>query len=783
LPQDAEHPIVRPGLSRLAGHVLYLRWTLLWALIIAPITVGLVVTQKRMLDVEANRYCQSRLSNLRHSFERAQTDFRTVSDLVMQQVILPAQCSELLAQAQDDPASADAARAELFTRMKSTYEQLRESGVKQVHFHLPNNHSFLRMHQPGTYGDDLTQVRSTVRLANERRQVIAGFEEGRVFNGFRFVYPLNHRGRHVGTVEISAPSSSLLARIASEMTLVQFVIRREVVCSVVFKEFQKYYRDSELTDDFLIEQNTFVKTSSLLDAVPAAGHAQGLAGLRDHLQHLIGVSSARGVAAAHQLNHEHLMLAYLPVFNVEGQRVAAVLGIERSSVLRGLHQMAQRQMTATVLCSVMVALALTLLSAWASRSRATMRGIAELNRQIEQADQAKSAFLANMSHEIRTPLTAILGYSDVLREQLAADGVQPQRLDALHTICNAGEHLLAIVNDVLDLSKIEAGRMTVEHIEFSLPQALREVQQMMQARIVNKSVKLQARIETPIPERILGDPTRLKQVLMNLLGNSVKFTEAGSVELIASVSGEEPRRILRLEVRDTGAGMSPQHAQKLFRPFTQADGTVTRRFGGTGLGLSISRRLANLMGGNLELVYSREGEGSCFAFTLTLDSVLGAAWVSELAPPPTMPIAASASARPAAAGKLKGHILLAEDSPEIRMLVALHLRHAGAQVTLVENGALALAAINQAQQKQQPFDLLLTDVQMPEMDGHTLARTLRQQGATLPIIALTAYAMGSERQACIDAGCNDYAAKPIDRARLIETVGKWLQSTTRAAVA
>jgi PAS domain S-box-containing protein len=394
----------------------------------------------------------------------------------------------------------------------------------------------------------------------------------------------------------------------------------------------------------------------------------------------------------------------------------------------------------------------------------------EAQQRAEAASKAKSEFLANMSHEIRTPLTAILGFADLLRDDGDIALAPQRRVHAIDTIKNAGTHLLTIINDILDLSKIEADRMTTERIETPLGAILRDLETLMRQRAHDKGITLETVLETPLPDRIFSDPTRLRQILMNLIGNAVKFTEDGKVTIRVASVGEATTPRLRVDVEDTGPGMNPEQADQLFRPFVQADGTVTRKFGGTGLGLMISRRLAGLMGGTVSLAATQPGKGSTFRVELPLEPVPGTATLASL----TLPAPAPLSAVPDANLRLTGRILLAEDGVDNQRLIKFHLAKAGARVDIAENGQEALEALERAHRDGTPYDLLLTDMQMPVMDGYTLAATLRSQGSRIPIVALTAHAMAEDRAKCTNAGCDDYATKPIDRQTLIQTCARWL---------
>ena len=393
----------------------------------------------------------------------------------------------------------------------------------------------------------------------------------------------------------------------------------------------------------------------------------------------------------------------------------------------------------------------------------------------EGANRAKSEFLANMSHEIRTPLTSILGYSELLFEECTVTATR----DRLQVIRRNGEHLMSVINDVLDLSKIEADRVVPERIATSLVDLLTDVKAVVQSTAESKGLALEVVQQGAIPEFIQTDPTRLRQILVNLINNGVKFTSRGSVRLtmqLAEVESACPKLVL--EVTDTGIGLTDEQIAKLFRPFVQADNSTTRRFGGTGLGLTISKRLARMLGGDI-CVRSQSGIGSTFSLTVACGPLAGVRMI-EL-PDSTQAPDLGPCARDRndvvhdPAVTLSGRILLAEDGGDNQHLISFHLKKAGAQVEIAQNGRIALEMLQAAVAKGRRFDLLLSDMQMPEMDGYTLARTLRIQGSRIPIVALTANAMAEDRQKCLDAGCDDYASKPIDRAALVATCRKWME--------
>ncbi len=399
-------------------------------------------------------------------------------------------------------------------------------------------------------------------------------------------------------------------------------------------------------------------------------------------------------------------------------------------------------------------------------------------RSAEDAARAKSEFLANMSHEIRTPMTAILGFADLLLHDDETSDSRKQRNAALQAIYRNGEHLLTIVNDILDLSKIESAGMRCEHIPVSPDEVVRDVVVMMSDRAETKGWGRRVSCHPSVPQLILSDPIRLRQILINLVGNAVKFTTEGEVVIGLSFErSAETSGTLCISVRDTGIGVAPEKLKMLFDPFTQANASTTRRFGGSGLGLAISKRLAELLGGAIE-VESTEGRGSTFTLRVVTET------------PPSDGTDLESGSRPGYSGRkgatqsdrvrerpLSGfRILLAEDGIDNQRLITLILRKAGAEVEVVENGQEAVDVGLAADQGDAPFDLILMDMQMPVMDGYCATTTLRHRGFRRPIIALTANAMSEERGKCLDVGCDDYIAKPIQRDHFVTTLAEHLET-------
>lgn len=381
----------------------------------------------------------------------------------------------------------------------------------------------------------------------------------------------------------------------------------------------------------------------------------------------------------------------------------------------------------------------------------------ELNRAKEEAERAnrmKSSFLANMSHEIRTPLGAMLGFAHLMRDPLVTEMELSEYLDVM---IRNGEQLSVIINDILDLSKVEAGLLTYEVREFDANQMCSEVVSLFKARAREQQLTLEFEQDASTPLKVFSDPTRLRQILMNLVSNALKFTRAGGIVIRCYGTQVGSKNTFSIEVEDTGIGIPDEQAERIFEMFVQGDDSTTRKFGGTGIGLALSRQLARNLGGDLELVSTDASRGSTFRVSVQ----------NQIAPAvdKTRNEDVVLAQRKTNASITGIHVLIVDDSPDNQHLLSRYLTKRGATVDLASNGI-------EGYQKaiQTSYDVVLMDLQMPQMDGYAATKKLRGEGYTRPIIALTAHAMSEISAKCIEAGCNGYLPKPINQAELIETI-------------
>jgi two-component system, sensor histidine kinase and response regulator len=397
---------------------------------------------------------------------------------------------------------------------------------------------------------------------------------------------------------------------------------------------------------------------------------------------------------------------------------------------------------------------------------ARTRELAQALREAEEAARARMQFLANMSHEIRTPLTAILGFAEMLRDPACTEH---DRNDHVGIIDRNSQHLLQLVNDVLDLSKLEANQLLLDLVPANIADLVAEVRGMMRPLATQKGLWFETSLTGACPTALVTDGMRVRQILLNLIGNAIKFTAQGGVHLaVGRLTAGSP--MLALTVTDTGIGIAGDRLPTLFAPFVQADASTSRQFGGTGLGLSISRRLANLLGGSVT-VASTPGRGSTFTLALPAGERAIGPELTSLTPGAD----AATSGRGEPQPRLAGRILLAEDGLDNQRLLSTILTKAGAEVHVAADGSRAVELALASQAAGVPFALILMDMQMPVMDGYTAVRMLRQRGWHGPIVALTAHAMEGDRDRCLAEGCDGYETKPVRASRLITTCARFLR--------
>lgn len=785
-----------------------------------------------------------------------------------------------------DPSQRDTARDELLLTLADTYHYLTEQGIRQFHFHLPNNDSFLRFHFLNHFGDNLTQARYSIAWVNEHKQPYSGFEAGKVVSGFRYVYPIiTPNGQHLGSVELSLPFEEVRQEVHKLMPNREFqmVISRSQLIDRLFSEQQHIYALWDVNNSFMIED----PSAQLTDATqPLSTQAQAINRLLikdEKTQTLINGGHSGSLALFNQGQPYSVSLTairdtrdelsgflvgYRPAPELLMARTNFLLSLATSTLVvlilgligglwlrRGQQQAYERQRINTIYntmgeglyvmdnqgiithvnpraCQLLGYSETELLGKRAHDlfhvhalndqldlsacpifqttqqglvfegvetfkhrlgtlftvkvvsqsiyenermvgSVSTFMDITEEQRiadelqlakqRAERANQAKSEFLANMSHEIRTPLNAVIGLSELMKGTQLSN----QQRDYLNKITQSSSLLLSIINDILDYSKIEAGKLQLDPQAFSLQAVFDQLSTLFQESAHKKGLGFQLQLSADVPKQLIGDDLRLTQVLTNLMSNAIKFTAKGEVRLQVDLARKTEQHVsLVFSIFDTGIGLTDEQISRLFEPFNQADTSTTRQYGGTGLGLVISQRLLQAMNSELAII-SQPGEGSCFRFLLTLELSKHA---EKPLNTPQMSDQAWLSTR------FHGHVLLAEDNPVNQLVASQLLQKAGFHVTVVDNGLQAVKAL-----EEERFDAILMDIQMPVMGGYEAAQRIRQTQPDLPIIALTAAALIEDRDKALEVGMNDHLSKPIEVPKLYATLAKWLPNLVIAS--
>ena len=779
--------------------------------------------------------------------------------------------------AQDETDQAQA-RGKLYRLLYPAYVKLKARNLRQLHFHLANGDSWLRFHDPAKFGDNLLAIRPSVRIANQEKHPVFGFEAGRVLSGFRYVFPIIIGGEHLGSLETSVNFRAIRDGMAEleKSSEFGFVLRQDAVAEKLASDQVHLYGISGIHEQFLVEDPKLKLPDS---PPPPSASVQALnAQLKPMRKVIEGMLRGEKMTITLKQDGDTWAVTFLPVEDVEAHRVGYVLAYAKAPLAATLW----RDFLASILLSTLMLAALGLLVWRLLQSRTALEAekqslktitdtiadglyamdahghitllnpaaqellgfqeSAVLNRighdlfhshavndhlplhacpifrrvnrgkafngeeifsradgstlpvevasrpvrdgeritgsvtvfrditqrkkvetalneakaAAELANRMKSEFLANMSHEIRTPMNGIIGLTQLALD-CAKDDAQREYLELVR---QSADGLMTIINDILDFSKIEAGRLEIEHIPFRLRQTLENCIAPLRLRATEKGLSLNLRIHPHTPDSLIGDPVRLAQIITNLLGNAIKFTEKGEISIEVEISGTLGGDLmLAFVVRDTGHGIPEDKLDSIFAAFSQADASITRRFGGTGLGLAIVRHLVSLMDGRI-WAESKIDQGSAFHFTSRFGQSPAQNPASQTHVEKTQPLRAL-------------HLLLVEDNAVNRKLAVTLLEKAGHQVEVVEDGAQALRVLLGTHS----FDAVLMDVQMPVMDGVETTHHLREHERThgshhLPIIAMTANAMVGDRERFLSAGMDDYLAKPIRVSELLAALAR-----------
>ncbi len=646
-----------------------------------------------------------------------------------------------LKQAYEKPQQRDWIRQNLKDHFENFYELLARFNFRQFQFHFPGAISFLRMHKPEKYGDDLSEIRESVVLAGKTGRFIAGFEEGRIYNGYRMVFPIFLDEQFIGTVELSISFSTFCQDLTNEFnTPFQFIIAEDVVRQKLFTSELNRYEDAFFMEGYLYDKETHQRVARISEAIQYPVEQ-----INDDLKASFQEKSLDGesFSTLHSVDGNNYSVTFLSISNFKDEKVAYLISYTTDERMAELIETTNSRIIQVIIMYVLLFIIILVL--YKSQGNALL------------ANKAKSEFLANMSHEIRTPMNGILAATELVEHTQRED----KRAELMRIIKVSANSLLQIINDVLDISKIEAGKMRLENIPFNLHQTLEDASDLIFISARKKGLYGELEIAKDVPKYLKGDPLRLRQILMNLLSNALKFTEEGIIKL--SVHKEQLAKtnsqMIVFKVTDTGVGIGDEQKKQLFQNFSQADTTITRKFGGTGLGLAISKNLVKSMNGHIGFK-SKPGKGSEFFFSIPLRAAREAE-IDEL-----KRAEESIVNEPERLNRMLD-ILVVEDNRINQMIIREIIKNLGWEFTVANNGVEALEMVT-----KKNFDIIIMDVMMPEMDGIEASKRIRQiQGrAHTPILALTADISSEMTQKIHESGMNGSLSKPIDVSELYEKI-------------
>jgi len=652
-------------------------------------------------------------------------------------------------------------RAELYKKLQHTFKIINQKNFKIFHFHLPDGSSFLRLHKPWRHGDNLLEFRHSIKEVIKQKHYIEGFEQGRIINSYRFLHPLFYHGEYIGSVETSVALPGMKEELEKTIDAETKILFLD---SVIEKEGFTDSTNKYLKSDYY--SNFYEYNDSLLSNIIGNDYFNSIyldkktlkkldSGLSKDANALLSDNNAFSLYK--KLDNTYYTCTFLPLKNIKGNNAAWIIFYQQDPYYIVQSRTIKKEL---LLISLVIALFFAMILLL-NRSRISLiRKNRELIRskiKAEQGSKSKSQFLANMSHEIRTPMNGILGMADILHKTKLSKE-QNEYLDIIH---NSAQNLLTIIDDILDFSKIEADKIELEIIPLSIHETIEGIADILVYKANEKGIFLHTFIDSQIPPFILGDPVRLRQVLLNFANNAIKFTDEGEVLISCELLNKDENEVsLSFDVKDTGIGISKEDQNKLFKTFSQVDASTTRKYGGTGLGLIIAQRLVKLMDGEI-IVKSEAGEGSTFGFRARF----------KIASPTDIKT-------PDFEKTLRGlKVLIVDDNATNRKIFYRYLQYLDCKVIAVSSPGEGLYHLRQAYQDNLAFDMVLVDFQMPEMDGLDFAHIVKadenlKSNRLLLLSSMTDMLTVNEIR---NAGFAGYLNKPVKQIQLFTIMHEIIQ--------
>lgn len=648
-------------------------------------------------------------------------------------------------------------RGQLYQQISPVYQRLKQLQFRQLHFHTAKSISFLRFHRLEHFGDLLSAARKSVVLANKKRQPVHGFESGKHFQAFRNVFPISHQGKNLGTVEVSLSFNVILDKIKQLMADHDylFVMKKDYVFSSLYFTEDDIYQPLSINPDYVYEaldpqgQEYKEYITPSIQLIHSAIQSR-----KAEIQQRMAEENA--FVLTQYIADTAYLIEFMPVKNIFGENRGYIIFYAHSDEIQELFH--------EFLLFIGIVLLFTLSIAYFIWKQYQFEKIlVSAKQQAEQANLAKNEFLTNISHEIRTPLNGVLGIASIL-SKTSLDEKQRNLIELLQ---NSGENLLKVISDILDISKFQKNDFSLNIEVFDLNNLLGNIESIFSEQFKQKKINFLIQRPTQMPSHHFnGDMERITQVLFNLLDNALKFTEQGYVILLVQPgsNSDENQVWMHFEVSDTGIGINPAYQEQLFQAFSQADGSITRKYGGTGLGLIISKKLASLMKGELSFE-STPGLGSKFCFEIPLEiATLKLSSQSKNSKYSSENLTPYASA----------NILLVEDNIVNQEVAMGTLTYLGCHTTTCPDGKAAIREF-----ETNNYDLVLMDISMPVMDGLEATRHIREHEQRLnrpqtPIIALTAHVTEEYRVKSLKAGMNDILTKPFSIDNMDKILTRWL---------